>query len=302
MPTGRSQLLKRRLDRLTRPLPDLERGDVPALHRTRVASRRLRELVPMLQIDAGKARKLSRRLRKITRRLGSVRELDVLLLLIDELHASRRDHREALAHVAVAVARTRDEARKRLFDRLPVDDIWRVAKKIARVAEGLEELDQSGGTAVGQRWHWALDARVANRAQRLLTAIQEAGAVYLPERLHDVRIAVKKLRYAAELSAEIARERMTSDVRTLRRAQDTLGRLHDIQVLIERVREAQASLTPPSVSLWRAIDALLESLDIDCRQLHARYMRVRGDLEGVAARLGRTPPAETPRANQQRAG
>src|SRR5262245_17330899 len=52
MPARRSQLLKRRLDRLTRPLPDLERGDVRALHRTRVASRRLRELVPMLQIDA----------------------------------------------------------------------------------------------------------------------------------------------------------------------------------------------------------------------------------------------------------
>src|SRR5215471_507452 len=100
MPTRRSQLLKRRLDRLTRPLPDLERGDVAALHSTRVASRRLRELMPMLQIDADKERKLSRRLQKITRRLGVVRELDVLLLLIDELHVARRDHREALAHVA----------------------------------------------------------------------------------------------------------------------------------------------------------------------------------------------------------
>jgi CHAD domain-containing protein len=302
MPTRRSQLLKRRLDRLTRPLPDLERGEVRALHRTRVASRRLRELVPMLQIDADKARKLSRRLRKITRRLGSVRELDVLLLLIDELHASRREHREALAHVAVAVARTRDEARKRLFDRLPIDDIWRVAKKIERVVEGLEDLERSGGTAVGQRWHWAMDARVANRAQRLTTAIQEAGAVYLPERLHRVRIAIKKLRYAAELSAEIAGERTTADLRTLRRAQDTLGRLHDVQVLIERVREAQASLTPPSVSVWRAIDRLLDALDTDCRQLHARYMRLRGDLEAAAARLARTPPAEAPRAHQQRAG
>src|SRR5262245_17086231 len=204
MPTGRSRLLKRRLDRLTRSLPDLERGDVSALHRTRVASRRLRELVPMLQIDADKGRKLSRRLRKITRRLGTVRELDVLLRLIDELHVARRDHRdhrEALAHVAVAVARKRDDARKRLFDRLLMDDIWRVAKKIERVADGLKDLEQTGGTAVEQRWHGAMDARVANRAQRLTTAIQEAGAVDLPEPLHRVPIAVNKLASAPELSA-----------------------------------------------------------------------------------------------------
>jgi CHAD domain-containing protein len=228
--------------------------------------------------------------------------LDVLLLLIDELRVSRREHREALAHVAVAVARQRDEARKRLFDRLPTDDIWRVAKKVARVARGLDDLEASGGTAVEQRWHWAIEARVANRAQRLTVAIQEAGAVYLPERLHRVRIAVKKLRYAAELAAEIAGERSSPDIRTLRRAQDTLGRLHDVQVLIERVRETQASLTPPSVPLWRATDALVNALDINCRQLHARYMRVRSDLEAAAARLARTPPSDVASTHHQRAG
>ena len=46
--------------------------------------------------------------------------------------------------------------------------------------------------------------RVARRAASLKAAIDEAGAVYLPERLHAVRIAVKKLRYAVELEHEIA--------------------------------------------------------------------------------------------------
>jgi hypothetical protein len=47
-------------------LPALEQGDVAALHHTRVASRRLRALVPMLQIDGDAAKKLGRRLRKVT--------------------------------------------------------------------------------------------------------------------------------------------------------------------------------------------------------------------------------------------
>jgi hypothetical protein len=40
-------------------------------------------------------------------------------------------------------------------------------------------------------------------------------------------------------------------VHALKRVQGLLGRMHDLQVLIERVREVQASLTPPSLAAWR---------------------------------------------------
>src|SRR5438045_2811749 len=115
----RSELLKRHLDRLTRALPGVEEGNVRALHRARVASRRLRELVPVLQLNSGAGRKLARRLRRVTTRLGNVRELDVLLLSIDELHVSRRDRAPALGRVGVTVSKDRDRARKRLTARLP---------------------------------------------------------------------------------------------------------------------------------------------------------------------------------------
>ena len=49
-------------------LHGVEGGDVRALHRTRVASRRLREVLPVLQLDPDMAHKLGRRLRKITQR------------------------------------------------------------------------------------------------------------------------------------------------------------------------------------------------------------------------------------------
>jgi len=298
----RAQLLRRSVDRLTRPLPAFEKGDVPALHRTRVASRRLRELVPMLQIEGDAAKRLARRLRKITSGLGTVRELDVLLILIDELHVSCREHREALSRVAVAAARKRDEARKRLFNRLPVASLWRIAKKLEGVADELEDDEEPGANVAARRWQWAVDARLARRAERLRLAIDEAGAVYLPERLHAVRVALKKLRYAAELATEVAGDRITPDIRTLRRAQDALGRLHDLQMLVERVRQVQASLTPPSVTLWRALDALVTALDNDCRQLHARYMRVRGELGAVAGRLIELSQAQVPHSRARRVG
>src|SRR5258706_6577413 len=118
-PVIRSELLKRRLDAFGRMLKGTEEGDVRALHRARVASRRLRELMPMLQLGHGVSRKLARRLRSVTARLGAVRELDALLLSIDELHVSRRARGAALGRVGVTVAKDRDLARKRLATELP---------------------------------------------------------------------------------------------------------------------------------------------------------------------------------------
>jgi CHAD domain-containing protein len=283
--TSRSELLRKRLERFTRVLQGLEDGNVRALHGARVASRRLRELLPVLQLDRDDTRKLSRRLRKITTRLGIVRELDVLLLLIDELHVSRRELNQALSRVAVAVAKDRDDARDALAKKLPVSELRRAARKLTHVADALADADAAARSVASRSWQWTIDARVAARAARLVTAIHDAGAVYLPERLHAVRITVKKLRYAVELRADVRAEKSATDLRLLRHAQDSLGRMHDIQVLIDRVRRVQASLTPPSVTVWRALDDLTIALDADCRALHARYMRRRSELLAVAERL-----------------
>ena len=301
--TTRSELLKKRVDQFSRVLHAVEKGDVRALHQARVTSRRMRELIPMLQLDRHNARKLGRRLRKVTTRLGTVRELDVLLLLIDELHVSgRRGAGGGLGRVGVRVAKRRDEARKRLFAHLPIAEMSRLARKLDRIVDGLRDAERASSKTAVRSWRWAIDARVAGRASRLSAAMADAGALYLPERLHAVRIALKKLRYAVELSAEAAGERFGADLGPLKRGQDLLGRMHDMQMLIEQVRQTQASLAPPSVTVWRDLDTLVLSLEDDCRRLHARYMRIRDALAAVTARRGDHPQGATTRALARRAG
>ena len=69
-----------------RHLPSAIAGDDRGVHQARVASRRLREAVPVLAagLKHSKAGKASRKIRRLTRALGTVRELDVTL------HAARR--------------------------------------------------------------------------------------------------------------------------------------------------------------------------------------------------------------------
>jgi CHAD domain-containing protein len=293
-PAGRYQLLKTRLDRLTKMLHGVSEGDVEAIHRARVASRRLRELLPILEMEAGEAGKLGRRLRKVTRRLGDVRELDVLLLLVGELKEDALPAR-TLARVADEVQVERARARKRFMSKIGPGELRRTARKLGRVARRLEKGDAPG--AESRRWRWALDARVARRATVLAQTIERAGALYLPDRLHAVRIAVKKLRYAVELSAEAAGNARSADVRLLTRQQDLLGRLHDYQVLIDRVRRSHTSFPATDVPAWREQDRLVASLENAARRLHARYIRRRAPLAELCDRLaaGAPPPVAVAR-------
>lgn len=260
-------------------LHGLDEGDVVrALHRTRVASRRLREILPVLQVDADVACRLGRRLRKVTQRLGAVRELDVLGLLVDELQESGRYDGQALRRLAAAIGDERARARDRLLAKLPTGELHRIASRLDKIASVLKTRQSSRG------WRWAVEARVTHRASALKDALVDAGALYVPARLHVIRIAIKKLRYAREVLAEasdVNAVKMSAELRTLKRSQDILGRLHDMQVLIDRVRQLQESLTPPDVTMWRKLDRLMTALENDCRRLHARFMHQRTAVLGV---------------------
>src|SRR5438045_4197461 len=177
--TSRDALLRKQLVVFRRMLHGVEHGDVRALHRTRVASRRLRELLPILQLDPDLARKLVRRLRRVTERLGTVRELDVLLLLLDELHDSGRSAENARRHITELVTEERNRARELLLHKLPTSELKRLAIKLDEVAEMLGARTGAEGRHEEAASRWALDARLAHRAARLDETMREAGAVYL---------------------------------------------------------------------------------------------------------------------------
>ena len=234
----------------------------------------------MLQLDAGTARKLSRRLRKVTTRLGTVRELDVLLLLIDELHVSapqpKRRARRASASASRRTATTRENGCP------PPADCRHAApgrRSSNAVGEQLRTSPRRAVVAGRRRATGAGRSRrsVARAPSRLSAAIAEAGAVYLPERLHAVRIAVKKLRYASSSRPKLAGASSDAELQALKRGQELLGRMHDLQVLIDRVRAGAGVAGAADVTVWRELDALVVSLEDDCRRLHARYMRARDD-------------------------
>jgi CHAD domain-containing protein len=259
-------LLSRRAAAFKRHLGTAVDGDGHGVHQARVASRRLRETVPVLAagLKGSKAGKARRKIRRITNALGSIRELDVTLALVDELAARNTLPRIALEEVRRGVVEEQERRRGVMLKKLGRVNIDKLDRRLATVAEALQNAETEG-------WREALGKRLLKRSKALAGAVETAGHMYEPERLHQVRIAAKKLRYAMELAAESGIRSAARCVRTIKRAQDTLGRLHDLQVLQGYVAAAQgesASPTPPDSGLEK-IALLLEG---ECRHLHARYL------------------------------
>jgi CHAD domain-containing protein len=282
------RLLDRRTRALRRQLAAAVAGKEAGVHQARVASRRLREALPVLTVGLthSKGGKARRKIRRLTDALGGVRELDVTLGLIDELTDRPSVPAAALSEVRAQVIEERERRRQAMLKRLEHVDISKLDRRLNSVKHALMHATQAQ-----HGWRAALAARVARRARRLARAIDEAGQVYAAQALHDVRIASKKLRYALEIADESGAAPCKDSVRTLKRVQDTLGRLHDLQVLQHHVAAVGATprrrRTTPDVAL-AALSRLVED---ECRLLHGRYVAALPSMAAVVETARRDVPA-----------
>jgi CHAD domain-containing protein len=276
------------VDAFSRHARAIHDGDIAAVHQTRVTSRRLREVLPLLPLEPARIRALRHRVRRVTRQLGPVRELDVLGLLVRELSEQPHYAGAALTHLGRSIVEEGAKARRRLGARLTADKLARLARDLALAVEAAGTWTDHSRAALemARRSSAVLEARLTRRAGHVRRAIERAGVLYVPERLHAVRIAVKKLRYALEPLRAAGDPELTADVGALKAVQDQLGRLHDLEVLIARVRDRQADGPIRSVAHWRELTRLVARLESDSRLLHARYLREQGRALDAADRFG----------------
>jgi CHAD domain-containing protein len=332
--------LTRRRHALAKHLPAALTGDSHAVHQARVASRRLRETLPVVGagLTGGKAakgaEKVRRRMRRLTRALGPVRELEVALAMIappsepdavapPDAAAGKRSAkgvapREAekdptargRAHVAAMLRRDLEKARERLTGGLggkKVEDWLEQMEAIENALDPDPDNGQGSGgvasratpaapaaasrrtrtraprAAPSTKWRGELGDRLDTRAAALKEALDEAGVLFISERLHEVRIALKRLRYAMELAGELRVAATGAAVRDLKSVQDVLGTLHDHDVLMEYTASAaeQPGLSRPTRA---SLIALHASLDSTRHQLHAQYLAARPTLERLYLR------------------
>jgi CHAD domain-containing protein len=269
--------LQTQVETLLEQLPAVRDADVEGVHQARVATRRLREALPLFSrsypTDVKRVRKLVKR---AGRRLGRVRELDVMRSDL-ERHAGRMPMAmPAIDAAQRTLSRRLDAARRRM---IKVLDRLRLDRREQLQLRHRDWWHPFAGPARG--WTAVLGHRLDRRADELSRAIDHSGGVYFPNRLHAVRVAAKKLRYSAELAGRAGLWQCAEALDDLKQTQDTLGRLHDAQVLLESMDGLVGDAARD-----REVMLLKDSLEGEIAERHAKYLSQRDQLRAAARACG----------------
>jgi CHAD domain-containing protein len=228
-------------------------GDVEPLHDMRVASRRLRETLRLFQqyYAPARFRKLARKARKTTRVLGLPREMDVNLELLRRcefagglvVHATC-EHLLALFEGEQARLKRR---MLREFERLELkefeNDLRLLADSAVPPRSKTHRLFAEHQSAEFELFMQQMPQLLLDKAKPIFEFVPTPEALQNDNRLHELRIRTKKLRYALEiLKSLFPATSGEPPIELCRTLQDVLGEFHDHTVLIERLQRHQQEL------------------------------------------------------------
>ena len=199
----------------------VRQSDPTSIHDARVATRRLKAVLDVLKpiLSSEHRRSFGKVLRKLRRRLGPLRDLDVML---DHLNSLPARHRVAVAWLSERLKARREELR-----RLTIRQII-PPKLLGRLGAwwGVRE-EVAGGLG-------SVDTLLAESLRVQLKAFaQKADA--LVDDPHVLRIAGKAVRYTLEMVIVQRHALPAAVTRSFKQMQDALGQWHDYVVLAERV-------------------------------------------------------------------
>lgn len=273
-----TSLLDQQTSVLRTQLDGVYDGSIDAVHDARVATRRIRELLALVPVVPGRDTEedVAESYKAIGRALGKVRDIDVQIALIKDLEARAPQTAPPLTLVRLEHERERLAKMRRLIktlERLDVDVLLRV------VTDGHPTGLRTRLTSTG--WKQQLKRLVAERGHNAVDAISHATGIYFPKRTHGARIAIKQLRYAAEIGEAIGLSDMRAAIRTLKKGQEILGDLHDRQALADTLQAYAKGddVDPDLVKLTR------QALEGEVLQLHAQYLTRRASLREACSEV-----------------
>jgi len=269
------------LDQLRRNEPAVLAGDPEGLHQMRVAVRRLRAILSAFGklLPAGPRREASSELRWLSDALGRARNLDVFAQTLLPPVRRALTRAEGIALLGGAVEGLRLAAYAKAKQAVLSPRYTGLLLRLLRWFDSCGWQEGAGSPALRQPIE-GIAREVLDRRRKVAQRRSRGFAKQSAPERHRLRIALKKLRYAAELLAALYDPgEVEGFVRRLKRLQDDLGDANDLRVGRDIVAELVRSRRRPG-AIAAAGDAVLEWHE---HRLANHAPRVRLHLDGLLA-------------------
>ncbi len=232
------KLLREQYDIFLASEPGVLAGRVEALHDMRVAIRRLRNLLKAFRriLPRPEADALEARFRRLSKKLGPARDMDVWMRTLKSMRVFERDGGREFSRRQREVQKRRREAARRVVT---------APSTRALNADFRLFLDQPAGEASDI----TLEKLAARAIRKSLDRVMERSrlpASFPARSAHLLRIACRRARYMAEFFAETPGKPAARLARRLKAVQDVLGDVHDCDICLNHLRGAP--LQPPGLA------------------------------------------------------
>jgi CHAD domain-containing protein len=205
------------LDRL---LGKMSKGaEAEDVHRFRTYSRRVETFLENLGLEqTGNDKKLARLLKRLRKKAGKVRDLDVQITSLEGLKiSSQQRHKDQMLRV---MRKERDSRASKLEKSFDHDTVTELRRRLRRTsAEAIIPEDVSP-LAI---------------AKQMLVGLENDRAPISEKRMHQYRLAGKRARYIAEFAGENAEAALL--IKAAKRMQDVIGDWHDWLELTNRAED-----------------------------------------------------------------
>lgn len=239
---GRSYL-RHQMEKLTKSKKAvLENYDPDGIHDMRVATRRMRDALKILEstvYDPAKTEHFRKQLRKLTSKLGEARDTDVFLENLRSYKASlAEDQTSGLEYLEQSLENKRKRARIDTLKVLRKHKIQETLRNLEHFANTPKAGTITHSTKDGSVKPWRVRDFVASSIWKnyegvlAYQAVMDNYAEASMTNLHQLRIAAKHLRYTLEFFSDTLPGTANTLIEQVTDVQDYLGKLHDHDVAV----------------------------------------------------------------------
>jgi CHAD domain-containing protein len=229
------------MDRVIKELENVRSSpDADAVHDLRVAIRRCRSVAAVMEeVDPNPAWPAMRQVvRKLFRGLGALRDAQVMDEWVKKLAPETDPVR---THLQTSFESSESNLRENAL-RVAAKFDQKFWKRLERTLRHRSRLVPMGSLAA--------ECLALERFERAKELHAKALRTAKPKPWHALRIGLKRFRYTVE---SLLPEHYTAWSDNLKRFQDMLGEIHDLDVLAETVKKSDSLETEDSLKLWQGI-------------------------------------------------
>ena len=221
---SQTELVQKSIGRLRKFLKKNPKSPAPEkLHQIRTSVRRLESSLAAMNIGKKRLKKrLERNLPVLRKRLGKVRDMDVLTAHAISI-ASKASERECLVQLLEHLGAKRSEYTKRL--RKAAKNYGpRLRNDLAKIVEKMEDAaNQPGEKGSGENGALEFGGQQVLPLRELISGLDRPKRLNKSS-LHSYRLKIKELRYILQLSKKIRSQEL---VKKLGEVKDAIGEWHD---------------------------------------------------------------------------